>query len=88
MNFYQIHYTIADNGEFQYPAQVRNVVWKNTHYHNSEHFMLAESDQNVQADGKDVVQLTEDQARALLDRILRSYPAPPREERQLQPPQR
>jgi hypothetical protein len=88
MKFYRVNYQIAANGEFQYPAQVRNVVWSNAHYHNTERFMVAEAEGAVAADGRDVVELTQAQARALIEEVAKSYPPPPKEERQAPPTQR
>jgi len=65
MPFYLVKYTVSKNGEYVYPKNVAGVAWKSTVYHYSKRLMIGERDDVIEADGKDIVALSANEAQKL-----------------------
>ena len=63
--FYLVRYVLTGIGTYIYPPEVEGVEWKSVTYHASESTLVGETDQELEADGENVVALPPKKARAL-----------------------
>lgn len=66
MKFYKVHDTLGQNGEYIYPRNSMGAVWKNVHYHNTDSVIIGEAEDELDADGEQVVKLTKTDATILI----------------------
>ena len=76
MAHYRVSYSIGVNNTYNYPQSVKDVVWKSAVYNYTEQVMVGETDDKVEADGKQVIALTSDKAKRLISEYQSSYPKP------------
>lgn len=76
MPHYQVKYSLGKNNEFVYPESVAGVVWKSTLYHYTDHVMIGETDDDVHANGKEVISLSSDEVRKLEKEYRSTRPKP------------
>ncbi len=74
MSHYQVRFKIDKKHAYVYPASVRGVVWKNTMYHFSEPIMVGETDEEVKADGKQVIALMPKEAAKRVKELQEGFP--------------
>ena len=74
MRYYKVLYEIGHLNQRIYPVGVEGVVWSMTQDHYSENVMVASTDGQAQADGKTVVELSEQDALALIEEFKKTYP--------------
>jgi hypothetical protein len=74
MKYYKVIYKLGSNNEYIYPLSVKGVVWNLAQYHFEEHLMIGRTDSEVDADGVEVVELTEEEALSLVEEFKKSYP--------------
>ncbi len=66
MPYYKIKYSKGENNEYVYPKAVAEVVWKSSVYRGAEQAMIGETDDNLEADGDQVVSLKPELAEKLI----------------------
>jgi hypothetical protein len=76
MAHYLVRFSLGENNTYVYPESVTGVVWKSAMYHYTEQAMVGETDASVEADGKQVVSLTSEEAKKLTEEYQASYPKP------------
>jgi hypothetical protein len=76
MPYYQVHYSLGENGTYVYPDRIAGVVWKSITYHYTEHEMVGETDAELEVDGKQLTSLASEEARKLIEEYQSSYPKP------------
>ena len=57
-----------------YPYGIKRVVWNLAQYHFKDYVMIGRTDSEVEADGVEVVELTEEEALSLIEEFRKSYP--------------
>lgn len=75
MKFYKVRYTLGQNGEYIYPKNSIGVVGKNAHYHNTDFVIIGETEEELDADGEQMVKLTKKDAATLIKEFQKSIPA-------------
>ena len=80
MKYYKVMYKLGANKEYIYPSSIKSVVWNLAQYHFTENVMVGRTDSEVEADGVEVVELTEAEALSVIDEFKKSYPEIPEEE--------
>ena len=80
MKYYKVIYKIGANKELVYPFSCKGVVWNLAQYHYTENVMIGRTESEVEADGVEVVELTEEEALSLIEEFKKSYPEIPEEE--------
>ena len=75
MNFYRVQYTIDKAHNLVYPDAMSGIVWKRAIYHHEKHEMIGETEEEVKADGKDIIELKPDAAEKLISEFEASYPS-------------
>ncbi len=80
MKYYNVIYKFGVNNEYIYPSSVEGVVWNIAQYHFTENVMIGRTDSEVEADGVEVVELSEEEALSLIEEFKKSYPEIPEEE--------
>ncbi len=81
MKYYKVVYQIGRNNEYIYPSGVKGAVWNEAQYHYTDKMMIGRTESPVQADGSEVVELTEPEALSLIKEFKESYPPKSEEER-------
>ena len=76
MPHYMVRFSIGENNTYVYPESVAGVVWKLAMYHYAERVMVGETDATVEAEGRQVVSLSADEANKLVEEYQASYPKP------------
>ncbi len=80
MRYYKVIYELGTNKEYIYPPCTERVVWNLAQYHFTEHKMIGITNSEVEADGVEVVELTEKEASSLIEEFKKSYSETPEEE--------
>jgi hypothetical protein len=57
-----------------YPSGIKRVVWNLAQYHFKDYVMIGRTDSEVEADGVEVVELTEAEALSVIEKFKKSYP--------------
>lgn len=76
MNYYKILYTLDENNNRVYSGATKDVVWTLTQDHFSETAMIGATESAIKEDGTSIVELTETDARSLIDEYKATYPQP------------
>ena len=79
MKYYNVIYELGTNNEYIYPPCTERVIWSLAQYHFTENRMIGRTDSEVEADGVEVVELTEEEASSLIDEFKKSYSETPEE---------
>jgi topoisomerase IA-like protein len=74
MKYYKVMYKLGANKELVYPSSIKRVVWNLAQYHFTEYVMIGRTDSEVEADGVEVVELTEEEALSMIEEFKKSYP--------------
>ena len=74
MKYYKVIYKLGANNEHVYPSSIEGVVWNLAQYHFTEYVMIGRTDSEVEADGVEVAELTDEGALSLIDEFKKSYP--------------
>ena len=74
MKYYKVIYKLGANNEHIYPSSINGIVWNLAQYHFTEYVMIGRTDSEVEADGVEVVELTEEEALSLIEEFEKSYP--------------
>ncbi len=74
MRYYKVLYKIGDLNQRIYPVGVDGVVWSMTQDHYSDNVMIAGTDGKAQVDGETVIELSEQNALALIEEFKKTYP--------------
>jgi len=76
MKYYKIRYSLDKNNERVYPKKTKGVAWILTQDHFDEKTMIGGTDDKVEADGKNVVELAERDAKSLIEEYKATHPQP------------
>lgn len=76
MKYFKISYTHDKNNERVYPKKTKGVVWTLTQDHFEEKLMVGATDDKLEADGKNIVELTEKEAKSLIEEYKATHPEP------------
>jgi len=74
MKYYKVMYKLGANNEHVYPSSIEGVVWNLAQYHFKDYVMIGRTDSEVEADGVEVIELTEQEALSMIDEFKKSYP--------------
>ncbi len=74
MNFYKIEYRMNEKNEYIYPSGVKEVVWKKSVYDYKNKVMIGFTEQELKADGENIVSFSSKEAVDLIKEIESSYP--------------
>lgn len=66
MSIYLVKFSLGMNNDLIYPAIVKHVTWKFTLYHHIDNVMIGETDDEIEADGIEVIALSPDDAQKLI----------------------
>ena len=77
MAHYMVRYLRGTNNNYVYPESVVGVVWKSAVYHYTDQVMVGETNTTIETDGKQVTNLTADDANKLIEEYQSSYPKSP-----------
>lgn len=74
MNYYKVIYAVGSNNERIYPSSIKEAVWNTAQYHFTDNVMIGGTDDKVDSDGVEVIELTEDEALSSIEEFKKSYP--------------
>lgn len=80
MKYYRVVYRIGENNERIYPSSIKGAVWNIAQYHFTDNVMIGGTESKVEAEGEDVVELTEKKALSQIEEFKNSYPEVSEEE--------
>jgi len=85
MRYYRVIYRLGENNERIYPSSIKEAVWNMTQYHFTDNVMIGGTEKKVEADGVEVVELTEEMGLSQIEEFKNSYPKIPEEDLPLLP---
>jgi hypothetical protein len=62
MGHYRIRFKIGPNNEYVYPKAIARAVWRSSIYHPTEPIMVGDTEDQLQTEGQEIVELSPEDA--------------------------